>query len=240
MFIDRSSIHLARGTSRNMSCIKTRNSAPRSEYDRRPGVELLAPITATPTSSNLDGRSISECNSEFLNHLLASKINASELCKYLKHHFSLSLFTSFFAMASTPLRKRDESPSTSEKGDPHVPPPDQVYMSTNRARLVWAGVLPAAIVIGLTAGMATLILVWLRVWQYADPSTGYRPGFVHAITHGKFTLDEGYKFSDGKRGANGLVAKMRVLTFSVVAASNPFHLTEACIYEYFRVILLLR
>lgn len=116
----------------------------------------------------------------------------------------------------TSIKDHASSASLSEKGEDQ-PTEQQVTVSSKRAHLTWAGVLPAIAVVGLTSGMATLILVWIRVRQFKDEELGYPSGFLHAIRKGEFTLHEGWK--ESKDGSE-LEAVMRILTFSVVAVSS--------------------
>lgn len=120
-------------------------------------------------------------------------------------------------MTSSDSSSAKEAPSASPLPYSQVPEkPHQVSISSRRTHLSWSGLLPTAFVIAVTAGLGTLILVWLRYHQYGD-GVNFKTGFSHALHDGYFTVYEGSKMDDAKTGSKQDVATMRVLTFSSLA-----------------------
>ncbi|KAG8922896.1 hypothetical protein FRC00_006878, partial [Tulasnella sp. 408] len=92
-------------------------------------------------------------------------------------------------------------------------PTPQVVPSTKQRRVpIFTGVLPAMLVVLLSAGLAVFLLIWLRMHQ-AEGILGNEPGFLTAFRNGTFVVDEGYK-EDGQV----IQASLRALTFSSVAS----------------------
>lgn len=99
----------------------------------------------------------------------------------------------------------------------------QVIASPTYKRVpILTGILPTILVVILSGGLASFLLIWLRIHQ-ARGLQGYSPGLLAAIRNGTFIVDEGYK-----EGGNVTQATLRALTFSSLAVSLTSPVSNVC------------
>lgn len=112
--------------------------------------------------------------------------------------------------------------SVDKELSPSTPPPrPQIFKSSRRTRVSWVGLLPTIFIIVVTAGIASLILAWLAFHHDRYTDLNIRRTLGSPVREHFFAVDEGFHEAVGKKGVNGLVAVMRVLTFSVIAVCPP-------------------